>query len=108
MATIKQKIICNSKLRTLEASLEYSVSNRITVFPIKQQGFLLDKQYFWNGIYLKYIISLPRLLINFACVHFAILLSCLLCIYGLRSSKHLQNVVANQTDYFVYESKTEI
>lgn len=47
--------------RCLEASLEIGASNWLTTLPIKRLGFLLDKQSFWDSLYIRYNIPLKRL-----------------------------------------------
>ena len=49
------------KTRTLEASTEIGASNWLTTLPLKEKGFLLDKQSFWDSLFLRYSIPLPRL-----------------------------------------------
>lgn len=47
--------------RTIEASLEIGASNWLTSLPIKKYGFILDKQSFWDSLYIRYNIPLKRL-----------------------------------------------
>jgi hypothetical protein len=61
LSYIKSKIICKMKTRAIEGSIENGASNWLTVLPLKNQGFFLDKQAFWDGLYLRYGIPLPRL-----------------------------------------------
>ena len=67
MEELRKKITCNLKSRALEASIENGASNWLTVLPLKKQGFVLDKQAFWDGLYIRYGIPLPRLPINCVC-----------------------------------------
>ena len=52
---------------SIKASIEKSASNWLPVLPLKKQGFVLDKQAFWDGWYLRYGIPLPRLPIHCVC-----------------------------------------
>ena len=45
------------RLRALEASLEIGASNWLTALPIKDHEFTLDKQSFWDALYLRYHIA---------------------------------------------------
>ena len=49
------------KMRTLEASTEKGASNWLTTLPLKEKCFLLNKQSFWDSLFLRYLIPLPRL-----------------------------------------------
>ena len=49
------------KTRTLEASTEIGASNWLKTLPLKEKGFLLDKQSFWDSLFLRDSIPLPRL-----------------------------------------------
>ena len=44
--------------RILEASIEKGASNWLTVLPIKEKSFYLEKQAFWDSLYLRYNIPL--------------------------------------------------
>ena len=45
----------------LEATLEAGSSNWLTTLPIKEHGFYLEKQAFWDTLYLRYNIQLRNL-----------------------------------------------
>ena len=47
--------------RILEASLEAGSSNWLATFPIKEYGFYLEKQAFWDSLYLRYNLPLRNL-----------------------------------------------
>ena len=47
--------------RAFEASFETGAASWLTTLSIKQQGFHLDKQAFWDSLYLRYNIPLRRL-----------------------------------------------
>ena len=49
----------NSKI--LDAITEAGASNWLNALPIKEHGFYLDKQSFWDALYLRYNLKLPRL-----------------------------------------------
>ncbi len=48
----------NENRRILEASSEKGASNWLNVLPIKDEGFYLEKQAFWDSLYLRYNIKL--------------------------------------------------
>ena len=58
---LKQNLSDPINERCLEASMEKGASNWLTTLPIKQYGFLLDKQSFWDSLYIRYNIPLKRL-----------------------------------------------
>ena len=58
---IKLKTTIKSKLRSIEASCESGASMWLTVLPIKQHGFFLEKQAFWDAIRIRYGIPLNKL-----------------------------------------------
>ena len=61
LADIKGQINDPVRLRALESCLEKGASSWLTALPLKDHGFLLDKQSFWDGLYLRYNLSIPRL-----------------------------------------------
>ena len=56
-----------AKTRLLEAITEKGASSWLTAMPIKEHGFYLSKQVFWDTVYLRYGIQVPRLPINCVC-----------------------------------------
>ena len=64
---IKNSINDPKRLRTLEASLEKGASNWLTSLPIKENGFYLEKQAFWDSLYIRYQIELRNLPSNCVC-----------------------------------------
>ena len=54
-------LLSKDKLRALESCLEKGASNWLNALPLKMQGFALDKQTFWDAIYVRYNIPLSRL-----------------------------------------------
>ena len=50
-----------ANLKLLEAITEKGASNWLTAIPLKDHDFYLDKQSFWDALYLRYGIMLPRL-----------------------------------------------
>ena len=61
LENIKNEITDPISLRTLEAILETGVSSWLTALPIKENGFFLEKQAFWDILYLRYNIQLKNL-----------------------------------------------
>ena len=57
---IKAEIVDETKLRALEASLETCASSWLSTLPIRKYGFNLNKQTFWDGIYIRYNISIAK------------------------------------------------
>ena len=53
--------------RILEASLETGSSNWLTTLPIKEHGFYLEKQAFWDSLYLRYSLPLRNLPAHCVC-----------------------------------------
>ena len=53
--------------RILEASLEAGSSNWLTTLPIKEHGFYLEKQAFWDSLYLRYNLPLRNLPAHCVC-----------------------------------------
>ena len=51
----------NEKLKLLEATTELGASNWLSALPIKSQGFYLDKQSFWDALFLRYGLTVPKL-----------------------------------------------
>ena len=51
----------NEKLKLLEATTELGASNWLSALPIKCQGFYLDKQSFWDALFLRYGLTVPKL-----------------------------------------------
>ena len=47
--------------------MENGASIWLTVLPIKEYGFALDKQSFWDSVYIRYNIPLPRLPTSCVC-----------------------------------------
>ena len=64
---IKNQITDQDKLKALEASRENGASIWLTSMPIKEDGFALDKQTFWDCIYLRYYIPLQRIPTTCSC-----------------------------------------
>lgn len=58
---IKEQITDLEKNKALEASLENGSSIWLTAIPLKEHGFALDKQSFWDALRLRYAIPLERL-----------------------------------------------
>ena len=58
---IRKTLTCPIKVKALDASMENGASIWLTVLPIKEYGFALDKQSFWDSVYIRYNIPLPRL-----------------------------------------------
>ena len=67
LSSIKQKIEDPIKAKNLEAILEKGASSWLCALPIKQYGFHLDKQSFWDSLYIRYNIPLKRLPTNCIC-----------------------------------------
>ena len=61
------KIICKDKLRALLASIENGASNWLNVLPLKEHGFFLAKQTFWDAVCLRYSIPLQRMPLSCVC-----------------------------------------
>ena len=55
------------KLRTLEATTEKGASSWLSTLPLKSYNFYLNKQMFWDSVYLRFGILLPRLPDNCVC-----------------------------------------
>ena len=55
------------KQRILEATTEKGASSWLNTLPLKSHNFYLDKQLFWDTIYLRYGIPLARLPTNCVC-----------------------------------------
>ena len=55
------------QLKLLEAICEKGASNWLTTMPIKEYGFYLNKQTFWDSVHLRYGIQLKRLPLQCAC-----------------------------------------
>ena len=64
---IKSTINDPKRLRTLEATLENGASNWLTALPIKENAFYLEKQAFWDSLYLRYMIPHKYLPSRCAC-----------------------------------------
>ena len=60
LADIKGQITDPVRFRALESCLEKGASSWLTALPLKDRGFLLDKQSFWDSLYLRYNLSIPR------------------------------------------------
>ena len=58
---IEAGIVDETTFRALEASLETCASSWLSISPIRKYGFNLNKQTFWDGIYIRYNIPLPRM-----------------------------------------------
>ena len=58
---------CPIKVKALDASMENGASIWLTVLPIKEYGFALDKQSFRDSVYIRYNIPLPRLPTSCVC-----------------------------------------
>ena len=50
---VKAEMVDQTKLRALGASLETCASSWLSTLPIKKYGFNLNKQTFWDGIYIR-------------------------------------------------------
>ena len=61
LKTIKQEIKSQEKLRALEASMEKGASSWLNALPLKIHGYALDKQAFWDSLFIRYNLPLPRL-----------------------------------------------
>ena len=61
------KIVCKDKLRALLASIENGASNWLNVLPLKEHGFFLAKQTFWDAVCLRYSIPLQRMPLSCVC-----------------------------------------
>ena len=48
---LKLKIVCKDKLRALLSSIENGASNWLNVLPLKEHGFFLAKQTFWDAVF---------------------------------------------------------
>ena len=59
--------LSNSKLLLLDAVTEHGASSWLSALPIKDQGFYLNKQSFFDAIYLRYGIPLRRMPIHCVC-----------------------------------------
>ena len=64
---IKTSISDPISKRALEASIEVGASSWLTTLPLKKYGFSLDKQSFWDGLYIRYNIPLKRLPTHCVC-----------------------------------------
>lgn len=53
--------------KILEAIMEKGASNWLTAIPIKEHGFYLNKQEFWDSVKIRYGIPLSRLPSKCAC-----------------------------------------
>ena len=60
LARFKDEITDPTRMRLLEATLEAGSSNWLTTLPIKEHGFYLEKQAFWDTLYLRYNIQIRR------------------------------------------------
>ena len=63
------KSLINGRItrRALEASIEVSVSSWLTTLPIKNYGFCMEKQLFWDSLYIRYNVLLKRIASFCAC-----------------------------------------
>ena len=61
LQNIKTEMTNTVKIKALESSMETGASSWLTTLPIQQHGFLLDKQSFWDGLFIRYGIPLKRL-----------------------------------------------
>ena len=65
---LKYKITSRSKLRSIQASAnENGASIWLTVLPIKQNGFFLDKKAFWDATRIRYVMPLERIPTSYEC-----------------------------------------
>ena len=55
------------KMKIFEAITEQGASSWLNAMPLKEHNFYLDKQTFWDTIFLRYGIPLPRLPIKCVC-----------------------------------------
>ena len=53
--------------RILEATTEKGASNWLNALPLKEHDFYLNKSTFWDTLYLRYDIQLPRMPMNCVC-----------------------------------------
>ena len=60
-------LLPSHKLKVLEATTEKGASSWLTTLPLKDQGFYLNKQTFWDTIYLRYGLTLSRLPLKCVC-----------------------------------------
>ena len=67
LARIKDSITDPERRRILEATMEPGASNWLTALPIKENGFYLEKQAFWDSLYLRYGINLRNLPTHCVC-----------------------------------------
>ena len=58
------------KIRILEAITEKGASSWLTAMPIKEHGFYLNKQEFWDSICLRYGLQFPRMPMKCICGSF--------------------------------------
>lgn len=58
---LKSEFTDKEKLRCVEAASENGASIWLTVLPIKENGFFLEKQAFWDAIRIRYNIPLERM-----------------------------------------------
>ena len=58
---IKKNMNDPIRLRKLEATLETGASSWLTALPLKEHWFSLNKQFFWDSLYLRYNLQLPHL-----------------------------------------------
>ena len=61
LESIKNEMTDPSKLRALEASIENGASSWLSALPLKKHSFLLDKQSFWDALYIRYSLFFERL-----------------------------------------------
>ena len=64
---LKHKITSRSKLRSIQAANENGASIWLTVLPIKQNGFFLDKQAFWDVTRIRYDMPFERISTSCEC-----------------------------------------
>jgi hypothetical protein len=57
------------KLKLLEAITEKGASNWLSALPLKEHGFYLNKQLFWDSISMRYGLPIARLPAKCACDH---------------------------------------
>ena len=58
---VKKELQCPLKLKSIEASTENGASLWLTALPVKSNGFYLEKQAFWDAVFIPYNIPLRRL-----------------------------------------------
>ena len=55
------------RLQSLDAIVEVGASSWLVTIPLKEHGFYLDKQSFWDALRLRYALPLDRLPAHCVC-----------------------------------------